>query len=402
MVINAQNILLVGSILLFISIIASKGAHRFGVPVMLLFLGVGMIFGSDGVGIQFNSAATAQFVGIIALCFILFSGGMDTKIQDIKPIIAPGIMLSSLGVLLTTIITGVVIFYITGLVTKFVTLTLAESMLLAAILSSTDSASVFSILRSKGLKLKQNISPLLELESGSNDPMAYMITLLLIGVVQAGEMDTTKFIFSFITQLGIGAMSGYFLGKIFIFIIKLIKLPRKSQFHIFLFVSVFFAYSFTEKLHGNGFLAVYIVGLMIGNSNIKQDKSATYFFDSIAWLCQLVMFLALGLLVNPSELLPVALIGLLISIVMITISRPTAVFISLLPFKSLTNNAKLYISWVGLKGAVPIIFATYPLVAGLENSRLMFNIVFFTTIISLIIQGTTVNIAAQKLKLDSQ
>jgi len=402
MVLNAQNILLIGSILLFISIIASKGANRFGVPVMLLFLGVGMIFGSDGIGIQFHSASTAQFIGIISLCFILFSGGMDTKFAEIKPVLAPGILLASLGVLLTTIILGLFIYYLTGFVAKFVTLSLAESMLLAAILSSTDSASVFSILRSKGLKLKHNLRPLLEFESGSNDPMAYMLTILLIGVVQAGEMNTLKFIWGFITQLGIGALSGYFLGKAFVFIINLIKLPRKSQFHIFLFVSVFFAYSFTEKFHGNGFLAVYIVALIIGNSNVKQDKAATYFFDSIAWLCQLVMFLTLGLLVNPIELLPVALIGLMISLATVTIARPAAVFISLLPFKSLDNKAKHYISWVGLKGAVPIIFATYPLVAGLENSHLIFNIVFFITIISLIIQGTTVNFAAKKLKLDSQ
>ncbi len=402
MVLNTENILLIGSILLFISIIASKGAHRFGVPVMLLFLGVGMVFGSDGVGIQFNSAATAQFIGIIALCFILFSGGMDTKIPEIRPVVVPGLVLSSFGVILTTLIMGFAIFYLSRLVPGFVILTLAESMLLAAILSSTDSATVFSILRSRGLKLKQNLRPLLELESGSNDPMAYMLMLLLIGVVKDGEMNTFMFISNFITQFGIGAISGYLLGKVFVFVINLIKLPRKSQFHIFLLVSVFFTYSFTELFHGNGFLAVYMVGLIIGNSNVKQDKAATYFFDGIAWLCELVMFLTLGLLVIPSELINVAAIGLLISAVMLTIARPAAVFLSLLPFSSLDARAKHYISWVGLKGAVPIVFATYPLVAGLENSQLIFNIVFFTTIISLIVQGTSVNFAAQKLKLVSE
>ncbi len=399
MVINAQNILFIGSILLFISIIASRAAHRFGVPVLLLFLGVGMLFGSDGLGIQFNSAAIAQFIGITALCMILFSGGMDTKFSEIKPIVGQGIVLASLGVLLTTIITGFFIFYLTGLVAKFVTLTLAESMLLAAVMSSTDSAAVFSILRSRGLRLKQNIRPLLELESGSNDPMAYMLTLLLIGVVQEGKMDTLKFISDLLIQMGIGAISGYLLGKAFCLIINKIKLPSKSHYHILLLVSVFFVYSCTELFSGNGFLAVYIAGLIVGNSNLKLEEGSASFFDSIAWLAQLVMFLTLGLLVNPSELLPVAVIGLVISFIMITVARPVTVFLCLLPFRSLDNKAKHYISWVGLRGAVPIIFATYPLMAGLENSQLMFNIVFFVTIISLLVQGTSVNFVAQRLNL---
>ncbi len=402
MVINTQNIRLIGSVLLFVSIVASKAAHRFGVPVLLMFLIVGMLFGSDGLGIQFNNASIAQFIGIVALCMILFSGGMDTKFSEVRPIVGQGIVLATLGVLLTTIIIGFFIFYVTGLATGFVTLTLAESMLLAAVISSTDSASVFSILRSRGLQLKHNIRPLLELESGSNDPMAYMLTLLLIGVVQEGEIHTMKFITDLMTQFGIGSVSGYLLGKAFIFVINKLKLPSKSQYHILLLVSVFFVYSFTEMIFGNGFLAVYIAGLIIGNSKIQVEEGASSFFDSIAWLCQLVMFLTLGLLVNPNELVDVAVIGLLISAVMVTVARPATVFLCLLPFKSVNNRAKHYISWVGLKGAVPIIFATYPLMTGLNNSQHMFNIVLFITIVSLLMQGTSANLVAQRLNLVSR
>ncbi|PKO95755.1 MAG: potassium/proton antiporter [Bacteroidetes bacterium HGW-Bacteroidetes-7] len=398
---TTENILLIGSVLLFVSIIAGKAGNRFGVPVLLLFLSVGMIFGSDGFGIEFNSPYATQFVGLVALSIILFSGGMDTKISDIKPVLTSGILLSSLGVMLTTFFTGGIIFFLSNFFTRIVTFTLPESLLLAAIMSSTDSASVFSILRSKGVKLKGNLKPLLELESGSNDPMAFMLTILFLKMVQSGDTGTLSFVFSLLMQFGIGAICGYLIAKLTLLIVRKISFESKSLYHVLLLASLFFTFSFTDLIYGNGFLAVYVAGLTIGNSKVQCDETAYNFFDSIAWLSQLILFLTLGLLVNPTDLITyeVAAIGLFIAFSLIIISRPFAVFLSLIPFKSISNRSKHFVSWVGLRGAVPIVFATYPLLAGIDKSGLIFNIVFFVTIVSLLIQGTTVNYVASKLGL---
>ncbi len=398
---TTENILLIGSILLFVSIIAGKAGNRFGVPVLLLFLSVGMIFGSDGVGIEFNSPYIAQFVGLVSLSIILFSGGMDTKISDIKPVMVSGIILSSLGVLLTTLFTGLIIYWLTNMFTTMVVFTLPESMLLASIMSSTDSASVFSILRSKGVNLRGNIKPLLELESGSNDPMAFMLTIIFIKMVQSGDTGTGSFILNLVMQFGIGALCGFIIAKITLLIVKRVDFESKSLYHVLLLASLFFTLSFTDLIHGNGFLAVYIAGLTIGNSKVQCDETAFNFFDSVAWLSQLILFLALGLLVNPTDLITieVAGIGLAISVSLIVFSRPFAVFITLAPFRSISNTVKHFVSWVGLRGAVPIVFATYPMIAGVEKSGLIFNIVFFVTIVSLLVQGTSINFVARKLGL---
>lgn len=404
MTITSENILLIGSILLFVSILAGKAGYRFGVPMLLLFLGVGMLFGSDGFGIEFNSPYIAQFIGLAALSVILFSGGMDTKISEIKPVLGQGIILASLGVILTTLFTGTIIYGISHLFSRFVTFTLPESMLLASIISSTDSASVFSILRSKKSGLKNNLRPLLELESGSNDPMAFMLTLIFIKMTLHGEMSAFSFIFSLLYQLLIGVLCGYVLAKITLFFISKVEFDNRSLYHIMLLSSLFFIYSFTDLIKGNGFLAVYIAGLTIGNSKVQCDSTAYTFFDGFAWLSQLILFLTLGLLVNPNELIKtdVAGIGIIVALSLIFITRPFAVFISLLPFKGISLNSKHFISWVGLRGAVPIVFATYPLIAGVEKADHIFNIVFFITIISLLFQGTTINLIARKLGLLDQ
>ena len=327
MVISPENILLVGAILLFLSVLVGKTGAKFGVPALLLFLGVGMLAGSDGFGIYFDSPQIAQFIGTVALCIILFSGGMDTHYREIKPILAPGVTLATLGVLMTTIITGLFIYSLSDLLPGNFQLGLLESMLLAAVMSSTDSASVFSILRSKGISLKE-------------------------------------------------------------------RLP------VLLFSCVFFVFAFTNLLQGNGYLAVYIAGLVVGNRKLVHKRSLTTFFDGFTWLFQIVMFLTLGLLVNPSELPAVAGVGLLVAIFMIVVSRPISVFACLLPFRRFTTRARVYISWVGLRGAVPIIFATYPLMsAEIPNARMIFNIVFFVTIVSLLVQGTTVSAMARWLGL---
>lgn len=402
MIFTAENILLIGSILLFISIIVGKTGYRFGVPALLLFLVVGMIFGSDGFGLQFHNAKEAQFIGMVALSVILFSGGMDTKFSEIKPILVPGIVLSTFGVLLTAVFTGFFIWWISGMSWSNIYLPITTSLLLASTMSSTDSASVFAILRSQKMNLKHNLRPMLELESGSNDPMAYMLTIVLIQFIQSGGMGIAGIFGSFIIQFIVGAAAGYLLGKLAILMLNKLNIDNQALYPILLLAFVFFTFAITDLLKGNGYLAVYIAGIMVGNNKIMHRKEIYTFMDGLTWLFQIIMFLCLGLLVNPHELLDIALVATLIGVFMIVIGRPLSVFLCLLPFsKKITNRSRLFVSWVGLRGAVPIIFATYPVVAQVPGADVIFNIVFFITIVSLVIQGTTVSLAARLLKLST-
>ncbi|MDR2414728.1 MAG: potassium/proton antiporter [Odoribacteraceae bacterium] len=387
---SPENVLLIGSILLFVSIVVGKAGFRFGVPVLLLFLGVGMLFGNDALGvIHFNDFKTTQFIGIIALNIILFSGGMDTRTSEVKPVTGQGIILATAGVLITALVTGYFIYFITGLTNGFISLTFTESLLLASVLSSTDSASVFSILRTKKQELKENLRPMLELESGSNDPMAYLLTIVLIQILQSGDFSAGYLCFNIIFQMAIGAIAGYLLGRLTILLMNNINI-NQALYPVLLLTCVFVIFSITSLIGGNGYLAVYLAGLIVGNHKVVHKKSMMTFFEGFTWLFQIMIFLTLGLLVNPSELIPVASLGILIGVFMIIVARPTAVILSLLPFRSMTTRARLYISWVGLRGAVPIIFATYPMIAGVKHSSLIFNVVFFVCILSLVVQGTTV------------
>lgn len=402
MLFTAENILLVGSILLFVSIIVGKTGYRFGVPALLLFLVVGMLFGSDGLGLQFHNAKEAQFIGMVALSIILFSGGMDTKFTEIKPILSPGIVLSTLGVLLTALFTGLFIWWLSGMSWTNIHLPLIASLLLASTMSSTDSASVFAILRSQKMNLKHNLRPMLELESGSNDPMAYMLTIVLIQFIQSSGMGVSQIALSFVIQFIVGAAAGYLLGKLAILMLNRLNIDNQSLYPILLLSFVFFTFSVTDLMKGNGYLAVYIAGMMVGNNKIMHRKEIYTFMDGLTWLFQIIMFLCLGLLVNPHEMLEVAVVALLIGVFMIVIGRPLSVFLCLLPFgKRITPTSKLFVSWVGLRGAVPIIFATYPVVADVPGADVIFNIVFFITILSLVIQGTTVSKVARLLGLST-
>ena len=396
---TAGNILLVGSVLLFVSIIVGKTGYKFGVPTLLLFLLVGMLFGSDGLGMQFHNADEAQFIGMVALSIILFSGGMDTKFNDVRPIMAQGIMLSTIGVLLTAFFTGIFIWWISGMSWSNIAFPITTSLLLAATMSSTDSASVFAILRSQNINLKHNLRPMLELESGSNDPMAYMLTIVLIQLVQASGVSSGDIALSFAIQFIMGGALGYALGRTAVFMLNRLNIDNQSLYPILLLAFVFFTFSITDLFKGNGYLAVYIAGMIVGNNKIKHRKEITTFMDGLSWLFQIIMFLCLGLLVNPHEMLDVAIVATLIGVFMIFIGRPLSVFLCLLPFKNMTTKSRIFISWVGLRGAVPIIFATYPVVAGIEGANMIFNIVFFITIVSLIVQGTTISKMANKLKL---
>lgn len=403
MEIQTELILFAVSILFFVSILAGKAGYKFGVPALLLFLSVGMLAGSDGLGLQFENIAVAQMVGTIALCIILFSGGMDTKLSEIRPVIAQGVILATLGVLLTAALTGFIIYWIWGSTTEAVGVGLATSLLLASTMSSTDSASVFSILRAKGLNLKNNLRPMLELESGSNDPMAYILTITFIEIIKS---DATPNYWAavgmLLTQLVIGAFAGYILGKLAVRVINELQIDNASLYPIMVFTFCIFTFSLTYIIKGNSYLAVYIAGLVIGNSKFLHKRSALNFFDGMAWMSQLLMFLTLGLLVNPRELIPIAVPGLIISFLMIFVTRPLSVFLCLIPFTKMSFKAKAFVSWVGLRGAVPIIFAIIPLAENVPHARLIFNIVFFCTLVSLIVQGTSLSQMAVWLGLTNK
>lgn len=401
MIFTAENILLIGSVLIFSSIIISKTGYRFGIPTLLLFLLVGMLFGSDGLGLQFNSAEDAQFIGMMAMSIILFSGGMDTKYQDIKPVLTPGVILSTVGVLLTTLLTGVFIYFLSRWSRTNIELTLMASFLLAATMSSTDSASVFNLLRSQRMNLKENLRPMLELESGSNDPMAYMLTIVLIQIISSGsELSLALIGRDLLVQFLIGGIVGYAFGRFAVWLVNRINLSNSSLYPILLLSLVFATFTITDLLKGNGYLAVYIAGVIVGNAKLVYRKEINTFMNGLTWLFQIIMFLTLGLLVNPHEMIDIAAVALLIGLFMIVVARPVSVFACLLPFRNISNKARLFISWVGLRGAVPIIFATYPVIAKIEGSQQLFNIVFFITLLSLVVQGTSISYVARKLHLD--
>lgn len=401
MIFTSENILLVGAILILSSILISKTGYRFGIPTLLLFLIVGMLFGSDGLGLQFNDASDAQFIGMIALSIILFTGGMDTKIKDIRPILPQGILLSTIGVLVTTLLTGGFIYLLSSYTSTNIALPLLTCLLLAATMSSTDSASVFNLLRSQNMNLKENLRPILELESGSNDPMAYMLTIALMQVIASGsDLHLGWIAKDLFIQFFFGSLIGFVMGKLSVRLINKIGLSNSSLYPILLLSMVFITFTTTSLLNGNGYLAVYIAGVIVGNSRLVFRKEIDTFMNGLTWLFQIVMFLSLGLLVNPHEMLDVAFVAILIAIFMILVARPVSVFLCLLPFSKMSNRARWFISWVGLRGAVPIIFATYPVVENIPGSSQIFNIVFFITLISLIIQGMTIASGARMLHLD--
>lgn len=400
MIFTTGNILLIGAVLLMAGILIQKPGYRFGIPALLLFLVVGMIFGCDGLGVQFDDVRGAQFVGMVSLSIILFAGGLGTRIKDIKPILAPGIVLSTVGVLLTTAITGIFVWWISGLSWTSIHFALLPSMLLAATMSSTDSASVFGILGAQKMNLRHNLRPTLELESGSNDPMAYLITTMLVDVLVTGDSVTVVSLLRiFLVQFVLGALLGFAFGRLGVWMLNRLNLDNRALYPIMAVAICFLTFSLTDTLGGNGYLAIYVTGIVIGNEKVSFRRETITFIDGLSWLCQIVMFLMLGLLVNPLEMWQVAGMALLIGLFMIVVARPISVFFSLIPFSNIPFKGKVFISWVGLRGAVPILFATYPVVAGLEDHHTIFNIVFFITILSLLVQGTTITSMAQYLKL---
>lgn len=389
---TTENILLVGSILLFISLLAGKTSYKLGIPVLLLFLGIGMLAGSEGIGgINFDNPGIAQFIGVIALNFILFSGGFDTSWESARPVAWQGFTLSTLGVLLTAVSLGIFVW----LVTDF---TIYEGLLLGSIVSSTDSAAVFTILRSKNVAIKGNLRSLLELESGSNDPMAYVLTVTFTGLVVNQDATLAAAVPALLIQLVVGGLAGFLFGISGKWLINHIRLDYESLYIVLVIAIMMFSFAATDSIGGNGFLAVYLCAIYLGNQDLIHKKKILKSFDSFAWLMQIVLFLTLGLQVFPSHVFPVMALGLLISAFLIVVARPLSVFISLQFFK-VRSRSRLFISWVGLRGAVPIVFATFPLLAGAEKADMIFNIVFFISLTSVLIQGTTLPIVAKWLHL---
>ncbi len=410
---SSDNLLLLLSIVILTALFVSQASYKYGVPTLLLFLAVGMFFGQDGIGIEFNNFNIAQSVGNMALTVILLTGGMETDYRSIKPVLREGILLSTLGVILTVLFTGAFIWFISIKMPQALPFGVLGCFLLAAAMSSTDSASVFSILRGSRLKLKNNIGSVLELESGSNDPVAYVLTITLVQVITTinnsgnglgSNADVIlTMIFTLLCQIIIGAGVGVGMGYLGQWMIKKVNLNRSAFYAIMVLCIGFLTNSIAATIKGNGLLALYIAAIIIGNSKkVPFKKDVLKFLDGITWMAQIVMFLLLGLLVNPSELPKVAIAAILIAVFMSLVARPLSIFMLLLPFKRLTWRHKSFISWVGLKGAAPILFSIYPVVADIPESKSLFNIVFFITLLSLLIQGTTIPLIAKALKVGEE
>ncbi|HMO58522.1 MAG TPA: potassium/proton antiporter [Roseiflexaceae bacterium] len=394
MALSLELTLLIGALLLILSIIASKASLRLGVPALLFFIAIGMLAGSEGPGgIPFSDAGAAQSLGVIALAFILFSGGLDSDWRTFRPVLGKGMALANVGVIISTLLVG-----------AFATMVLGfspiEGMLLGAIISSTDAAAVFGVMRTREVALRDNLEPLIELESGSNDPMAVFLTIGLTGILMNPARSLFDLVPMFVLQMSIGGLAGYAMGRLMTVAINRVRLSLEGLYPALTIGMMLLTYSGADLLGGNGFLAVYIAGVVFGNSDFIHKRSLLRFHDGVAWLMQITMFLALGLLVFPSRLLPVAGDGLLVAIFLIFVARPLSVLIAL-AFSKLDLAAKLMVAWAGLRGAVPIILATFPLLAGVPRADMIFNLVFFSVLASVLIQGTTIAYMARLLRVNT-
>jgi cell volume regulation protein A len=389
-----EQILLAVGVLIALSILASKASGRLGVPALVLFLIIGMLAGSDGFGkVHFENYHQAQALGVLALAFILFAGGLDTEWKSVKPVVVPGLVLATFGVVLTAVLVG-------WFATKALGFSLLEGLLLGAIISSTDAAAVFAVMRAKAVGLKGELKPLIEFESGSNDPMAVFLTVALLQLMTLPQVPVWNLIPSFFLQMSLGAAAGLAFGKLMPLLVNRLRLEYEGLYPVFMIAMVLLTYGLTTVIGGNGFLAVYIAGMVAGNSDFLHKRSLKRFHDGVAWLMQIAMFIALGLLVYPSQLVTVAGAGLLVSAFLIVVARPISVFLAL-SFTKLDIWQKSMVSWVGLRGSVPIILATFPLVAGVPNAALIFNLVFFIVLTSVLLQGTSIPIVARILKVDA-
>ena len=391
---SIEAILLIGSALILVSVALARVFDNLGIPTLLLFLGIGILAGSEGPGgIYFDDARLAQSVGIIALCFILFAGGLDTRWREVRPVFWRATSLATIGVFVTALTVAV-------FVSAVLKMPLLVGLLLGAVISSTDAAAVFSVLRSRHVSLRGQLKPLLELESGSNDPMAVFLTVGFIELLTAPQASPGTIVLLFVQQMGLGAVFGLASGRAMVFLLNRLKLSYEGIYPVFALAFAALVFGATATAGGSGFLAVYVAGVVAGNNEFVHKKSLLRFFDGLAWLSQIAMFLTLGLLVFPSRLLPVMGTGLMVSVVLMCVARPVSVFLSL-SFARVQWREKVLISWVGLRGAVPIVLATFPLLAGLPDAEFIFNVVFFIVLTSVLLQGWSIPAVARALRLDA-
>ena len=384
------NIMLICGLVLLISITASKVLYKFGVPILLIFIILGMIFGSDGIGgINFTDYSLTNQICSMALVFIMFYGGFGTNWNVAKPSIKPALLMSTAGVIITTVLTGIFAWFI-------LKVNILEGLLIGAVVSSTDAASVFAILRSQKLNLEGSLASLLEVESGSNDPTAYMLTIAILTLMSSGSAG--GLISILLKQIIFGVLVGVILAKITVYVLRNVNFEIKGFDTIFLTAIAILSYSLSEWIGGNGYLSVYLAGLIIGNSKIQHKKNLFYYFDGISWIMQIALFFILGLLSFPSKFPMVIGISVAISVFLIFVARPAAVFLMLKPF-GYSIKEKLFVSWVGLRGAASLVFAIYAMTYGVKIENDIFHIIFFVALFSVAIQGTLIPILAKKLDL---
>ncbi|MHB8110001.1 MAG: potassium/proton antiporter [Syntrophorhabdaceae bacterium] len=389
-----EHVLLIGSLLVIVSIGVARLSENFGMPVLLLFLGIGMLAGSEGPGgIYFDDAHLSQAVGVIALIFILFAGGLDTKWSEVRSSFFPAASLATFGVILTAFGVGLFVFF-------FLKFTFLNALLLGAVVSSTDAAAVFSVLRSKNISLRGRLRPLLEFESGSNDPMAVLLTIGIIQVIMDPRTSAGSIALLFVQQMGLGVIFGFFFGKATVELLNRLKSYYEGVYPVFFLALAILTYGVTAAAGGSGFLAVYLAGLIAGNSEFVYKRSLLRFFDGLAWLSQITMFVTLGLLVFPSRVISIVGAGLACSAFLMFIARPVSVFLSLL-LTRFEWKEKVLVSWVGLRGSVPIVLATFPLLAGVAGSEAIFNIVFFIVLTSALFQGWSIPVVARLMNLQA-